>query len=176
MKHRTHDHLFAAAGLTAALSLIGTGATVLKGSVFHFDHWPLVAGDTPRSLALPTAPIAQETPATQSVRQALLAGATRVGGTAALLPGLGGPSGIAAIGITVPARAIAGGETADGTSAGSGSPAGAVAGATRDGYGFSLGSAPSGSSRRPARPRHVDRRHEQHPRRLWRRHRWRRHP
>ena len=102
MKHRTHDHLFAAAGVTAALSLIGTGATVLKGSVFHFDHWPLVAGDTPRSLALPTAPIAQEAPATQSVRQALLAGATRVGGTAALLPGLGGPSGIAAIGITIP--------------------------------------------------------------------------
>ena len=79
------------------------------------------------------------------MRQALLAGATRVGGTAALLPGLGGPSGIAAIGITVPARVLAGGETADGTSAGSGSPAGTVAGATRDGFGFSLGSAPSGS-------------------------------
>src|SRR5215218_10373618 len=140
MKHRTHDHLFAAAGLTAALSLIGTGATVLKGSVFHFDHWPLVAGDTPRILALPTAPIAQEA-VTQSVRQALLAGATRVGGTAALLPGLGGPSGIAAIGITVPAGAFAGGQTADGTSAGPGNPAGArtVAGATRDGFGFSLG-------------------------------------
>src|SRR3954471_5771408 len=136
MKHRTHDQLFAAAGLTAALSLIGTGATVLKGSVFHFDHWPLVAGDTPRSLDLPTAPIARAVPAAQSLRQALLAGATRVGGTAALLPGLGGPSGIAAIGISVPVGLVTGGETADGTSAGSGSPAGAVAGATRDGYGF----------------------------------------
>ncbi|MCW2985696.1 MAG: hypothetical protein JWR63_3266, partial [Conexibacter sp.] len=87
MKHRTHDHLFAAAGVTAALSLIGTGATVLKGSVFHFDHWPLVAGDQHRSLQLPTAPIATETPAAQKTRAALLEGATRVGGTAALLPG-----------------------------------------------------------------------------------------
>src|SRR4051794_21234084 len=58
MKHRTHDHLFAAAGVTAALSLIGTGATVLKGSVFHFDHFPLVAGDSARDSQLPTAPIA----------------------------------------------------------------------------------------------------------------------
>ena len=44
------------------------------------------------------------TPATpQSTRDALLAGATRAGGTAALLPGLGGPSGISAIGTTIPA-------------------------------------------------------------------------
>src|SRR5690349_13219903 len=80
MKHRTHDHLFAAAGVTAALSLIGTGATVLKGSVFHFDHWPLVAGDAARNVQLPTAPMAPEPDQAQSARQALLAGATRVGG------------------------------------------------------------------------------------------------
>ncbi|HWI71092.1 MAG TPA: hypothetical protein VNT55_03985, partial [Baekduia sp.] len=107
MKHRTHDHLFAAAGVTAALSLIGTGATVLKGSVFHFDHWPLVPGDSARSTQLPTAPIAVE-PQPQSTRNALLAGATRVGGTAALLPGLGGPTGITAIGLTVPAGGTGG--------------------------------------------------------------------
>ena len=62
MKHRTHDQLFAAAGVTAALSLIGTGATVLKGSVFHFDHWPLVAGDSARNVQLPTAPQKWHTP------------------------------------------------------------------------------------------------------------------
>src|ERR1700761_4065609 len=106
MKHRTHDQLFAAAGVTAALSLIGTGATVLKGSVFHFDHWPLVAGDSARGVNLPTAPIqvaAPTTPSGQSARQALLAGATRAGGTAALLPGLGGQTGVTAIGTTIPA-------------------------------------------------------------------------
>jgi len=91
MKHRTHDQLFAAAGVTAALSLIGTGATVLKGSVFHFDHWPLVAGDSARNVQLPTAPMTADEVQTQNARQALLTGATRVGGTAALLPGLGGP-------------------------------------------------------------------------------------
>src|SRR3954462_15593942 len=87
MKHRTHDHLFAAAGVTAALSLIGTGATVLKGSVFHFDHWPLVAGDSSRATELPTAPIAapeQQQAAAPGSSGSLLAGATRVGGTAAL--------------------------------------------------------------------------------------------
>src|SRR3954464_15059487 len=103
MKHRTHDHLFAAAGVTAALSLIGTGATVLKGSVFHFDHWPLVAGDSARNVQLPTAPMTPEPAQQQSARQALLAGATRVGGTAALLPALGGPTGINGIALTIPA-------------------------------------------------------------------------
>src|SRR4051794_14907609 len=159
MKHRTHDHLFAAAGVTAALSLIGTGATVLKGSVFHFDHWPLVAGDAARNVQLPTAPIAPEPDQAQSARQALLAGATRVGGTAALLPGLGGQTGISGIGLTIPAGTAAGVGTA-GVAGGVGvaGPAGAGvsgggtapstvarAGATRDGFGFSLGSTPSGS-------------------------------
>src|ERR1700755_1355159 len=108
MKHRTHDHLFAAAGVTAALSLIGTGATVLKGSVFHFDHWPLVAGDSARNVQLPAAPLTpDQVDQDQSERQALLAGATRVGGTAALLPGLGGPTGINSIALTVPAGGVA---------------------------------------------------------------------
>src|SRR4051794_14175918 len=163
MKHRTHDHLFAAAGVTAALSLIGTGATVLKGSVFHFDHWPLVAGDAARNVQLPTAPIAPEPDQAQSARQALLAGATRVGGTAALLPGLGGASGINSIGLTLPAAGTAGtaatgGAAATGTgtpgASGTGGPtASRVAAAITDGSGFSLGSSPSSSvdgSRDPA--------------------------
>src|SRR3954447_17341390 len=137
MKHRTHDQLFAAAGVTAALSLIGTGATVLKGSVFHFDHWPLVAGDAARDVQLPTAPIAVvEASTPQTARDALLSGATRVGGTAALLPGLGGPTGISAIATTTPASgtgapttAPAGPGTGTGA-AGSGSGSGAT-GATR---------------------------------------------
>ncbi|HWI71063.1 MAG TPA: hypothetical protein VNT55_03840 [Baekduia sp.] len=147
MKHRTHDHLFAAAGLTAALSLIGTGATMLKGSVFHFDHWPLVASDQPRRLQLPTAPLAPER-AAQSARRALLAGAIRIGATEALLPGLGGPpTGITAIGLIVPAptsttTSIAG----DGTVTRSGSSSNAVIGATRDGFGFSLGTTTSSSA------------------------------
>ncbi|WCB92387.1 hypothetical protein DSM104299_01080 [Baekduia alba] len=162
MKHRTHDHLFAAAGVTAALSLIGTGATVLKGSVFHFDHWPLVAGDSARDMQLPTAPIAVNDPSTpQSAREALLSGATRAGGTAALLPGLGGPSGIVAIGTTIPASqtttsagngsGTAGGAGSTGTG-GSGS-AGATRVAAQDGFGFGLGPSPSSSvdgSRDPA--------------------------
>src|SRR4051794_19891446 len=140
MKHRTHDQLFAAAGVTAALSLIGTGATVLKGSVFHFDHWPLVAGDSARDVQLPTAPIAvadNSTTAGRNTRAALLAGATRTGGTAALLPGLGGQSGIAAIGTTIPASTggslpVAGGgggSATEGSGAGTGS--GSTTGATR---------------------------------------------
>jgi hypothetical protein len=156
MKHRTHDHLFAAAGVTAALSLIGTGATVLKGSVFHFDHWPLVAGDSARNLQLPTAPIAPQ-PEAQSARQALLSGATRVGGTAALLPGLGGPSGVSSISLTVPAAASTatgeGGTGAVGTGKDVTTTGTALAAVTRDGSGFSLGSAPSGSvdgTREPA--------------------------
>src|SRR4051794_3679002 len=150
MKHRTHDPLFAAAGVTAALSLIGTGATVLKGSVFHFDHWPLVAGDGSRATELPTAPIAapEQIPA-PSTRDALLAGATRVGGTAALLPGLGGSTGIPAIGVTVPAGSLVPGATANGGGTettnvnGSSSSSSTVAG--RDGSGFSVGSSPSGT-------------------------------
>src|SRR4051812_23561541 len=162
MKHRTHDQLFAAAGVTAALSLIGTGATVLKGSVFHFDHWPLVAGDASRDVQLPTAPIAvDDASAPQSAREALLAGATRVGGTAALLPGLGGPTGISAIGTTIPApsQSTTTATTGAGTP-GSGSTGGSTTtstGATRvaaqDGFGFGLGPSPSSSvdgSRDPA--------------------------
>jgi hypothetical protein len=163
MKHRTHDHLFAAAGVTAALSLIGTGATVLRGSVFHFDRWPLVAGDSARNVQLPTAPIPADEPATQSARQALLAGATRVGGTEALLPGLGGHTGISSIGVTIPAPIATGTGGAGGapvgattTGGGASSPSSSsVAGATQDGFGFSLGSAPSSSvdgSRSPAGP------------------------
>src|SRR3954466_12171494 len=105
MKHRTHDHLFAAAGVTAALSLIGTGATVLKGSVFHFDRWPLVASDSARDLQLPTAPMTPDEARHQNAEARLLAGAMRVGGTAALLPGLGGPTGINSISLSVPAGA-----------------------------------------------------------------------
>jgi hypothetical protein len=146
MKHRTQDHLFAAAGVTAALSLIGTGATVLKGSVFHFDHWPLVASGQARDVQLPTAPQVPA-PVTQTAGSSLLSGATRVGGNAALLPGLGGPTGIAAIGLTVPAGATPAGTT--GTSGVSGTrgtaPASAVVGATRDGSSYALGAAPSGS-------------------------------
>jgi len=56
MKLRTHDHLFAAAGVTAALSLIGTGATVLNGSVFEFSGWPLVSGEQSHTVQLPVAP------------------------------------------------------------------------------------------------------------------------
>jgi hypothetical protein len=57
MRHRTHDHLFAAAGVTAALSLIGTGVTVLKGSVLEFSAWPVVGHDQPRRVTLPVAPV-----------------------------------------------------------------------------------------------------------------------
>jgi hypothetical protein len=149
MKHRTQDHLFAAAGVTAALSLIGTGATVLKGSVFHFDHWPLAAGESAR---LPTAPIqvAEATPSErQSARQALLGGATRVGGTAALLPGLGGHSGISAIGTTIPAPAgttvPAGGSGGSGSGSRGGSTTAASRVAAQDGFGFSVGPQPSSS-------------------------------
>src|SRR4051794_41083708 len=148
MKHRTHDHLFAAAGVTAALSLIGTGATVLKGSVFHFDRWPLVAGGAARDVQLPTAPLVVAEPAaTQSARQALLSGATRVGGTAALLPGLGGPAGIGGIATTIPASATTGGTgpTAGvtGSFARGGSSSGGARVAAQDGFGFSLGSTTS---------------------------------
>src|SRR3954452_9122166 len=57
MRHRTHDQLFAAAGVTAALSLIGTGVTVLKGSVLEFSAWPVVGHDQPRRVQLPVAPV-----------------------------------------------------------------------------------------------------------------------
>ena len=79
------------------------------------------------------------------MRQALLAGATRVGGTPALLPGLGGPSGIAAIGITVPCARWPAARRPAARAPDLAARLGAVAGATRDGFGFSLGSAPSGS-------------------------------
>src|SRR3982751_5862885 len=147
MKHRTHDHLFAAAGVTAALSLIGTGATVLKGSVFHFDHWPLVAGDSSRATELPTAPIAapeQQAAAAPGSAASLLAGATRVGGTAALLPGLGGPSGITAVGVSVPVGSLAPSASETTSTSGSTSSSSAVV-AGRDGSGFSLGNSPSSS-------------------------------
>ncbi len=175
MKHRTHDHLFAAAGLTAALSLIGTGATVLKGSVFHFDHWPLVAGDRRAASISPRRRSADQVARRRRARQAAGRRDARRRHRG-LTAGPWRSSGTSAIGITVPVRALAGGETADGTSAGSGSPAGTVAGATRDGFGFSLGSAPSGSIDGTRDPRHLDGRHRQHPRRLRRGHRRRRHP
>jgi hypothetical protein len=74
MRHRAHDHLFAAAGVTAALSLIGTGMTVLNGSVLKFDAWPLVAGDQPRTVDLPVAPVVAQ-PAAVALAQRSVFGA-----------------------------------------------------------------------------------------------------
>jgi hypothetical protein len=144
MKHRTHDHLFAAAGLTAALALIGTGAMALTGSVFQFNRWPLVAGDQSRSTLLPTAPRAPEDIGPGTIAD----GAQRVGGFLAPPSGLGGPQGVTSLGLTVPARttsaAIRGGSADRVIRAGAFSSTGA--GATRDGFGFSLGSTTSSSA------------------------------
>src|SRR3954451_13702688 len=84
MRHRTHDQLFAAAGVTAALSLIGTGVTVLKGSVLEFSAWPVVGHDQPRRVQLPVAPVVLAPNGGTSSRIAAIAGGS--GGTE--LPGL----------------------------------------------------------------------------------------
>jgi hypothetical protein len=84
MRHRTHDHLFAAAGVTAALSLIGTGVTVLKGSVLEFSAWPVVGHDQPRRVTLPVAPVVLAPNGGTSSRLATIDGSS--GGTA--FPGL----------------------------------------------------------------------------------------
>jgi hypothetical protein len=81
MRHRTHDHLFAAAGVTAALSLIGTGVTVLKGSVLEFSAWPVVGHDQPRRVTLPVAPVVLASNGGTSSRNAAIDGSA-VGGTA----------------------------------------------------------------------------------------------
>jgi hypothetical protein len=86
MRHRTHDHLFAAAGVTAALSLIGTGVTVLKGSVLEFSAWPVVGHDQPRRVTLPVAPVVLAPNGGTSSRVAAIDGTS--GGNA--FPGLSG--------------------------------------------------------------------------------------
>src|SRR3954471_13247564 len=58
MRLRPHDHLFAAAGVAAALSLMGAGAAALQGSVLGFHEWPLVAGEHGSGLKLPDPPAA----------------------------------------------------------------------------------------------------------------------
>jgi hypothetical protein len=151
MKHRTHDHLFAAAGVTAALSLIGTGVTVLQGSVFNFDHWPLVAGDQSRSLVLPTAPLSEQAQATAQDRHST--GGHAIfddAGRPVLLPGLGGgPVGIRSASTTVGAGGPGATPIGAGTgTGGSGPPASRAPGASTPGGGITLagGTASLGSS------------------------------
>src|SRR4051812_39272406 len=91
MRHRTHDQLFAAAGVTAALSLIGTGVTVLKGSVLEFSAWPVVGHDQPRRVQLPVAPVVLAPNGGTSSRIAAIAGGS--GGTE--FPGLAALTGAA---------------------------------------------------------------------------------
>ncbi|HEY4093976.1 MAG TPA: hypothetical protein VGM33_00600, partial [Baekduia sp.] len=122
MRHRTHDQLFAAAGVTAALSLIGTGVTVLKGSVFHFDRWPNVAGDLARAVQLPLAPLTQAEHHRDAERRSLFATVLRADGTT-VVPGLGTGDGISSVGIS-----LGGGGTVPAT--GPGSPGTTVPGST----------------------------------------------
>lgn len=114
MRHRVHDHLFAAAGVTAALSLIGTGVTVMNGSVLQFDAWPLVSGDAPRKVELPVAPVVA-TPApisNEAARQSVF-GVPGNDATALLAGGV--PSSLSA----AIAAATPGSSAASGTGAGS---------------------------------------------------------
>jgi hypothetical protein len=142
MTHRTHDHLFAAAGVTAALSLIGTGVTVLKGSVFHFDRWPNVAGDLARRVQLPVAPLTQAERRRDSERRRMFATVVQADGTV-VVPGLGTGDGITSVGLRLNCNSgtsgVAGGSNAEVIGAGSSS------GVTLDGYAGSLGSATSSS-------------------------------
>ncbi|MDX6684936.1 MAG: hypothetical protein QOF86_1064 [Baekduia sp.] len=133
MKHRTHDHLFAAAGVTAALSLIGTGVTVLQGSVFHFDHWPLVAGDHSRSLVLPTAPLSEQAQVAEQQHHRTAGHAIfNDAGQPVLLPGLGGgPVGIRSASTTVATGGPGATPIGSGTG-GSGSPDGGASAPASD--------------------------------------------
>src|SRR3954452_15829213 len=82
MRLRPHDHLFAAAGVAAALSLMGAGAAALQGSVLGFHEWPLVAGEQRSGLNLPDVPAAvpeHQQPASvaqRALRQVLLTAGT----------------------------------------------------------------------------------------------------
>jgi hypothetical protein len=106
MRHRTHDHLFAAAGVTAALSLIGTGVTVLKGSVLEFSAWPVVGHDQPRRTALPVAPVVLAPNGGTSSRLAAIA--NNSGGT--IFPGVAAATGaqapIGSLDFSLPAPVI----------------------------------------------------------------------
>jgi hypothetical protein len=119
MRHRTNDHLFAAAGVTAALSLIGTGVTLMKGSVLDFRAWPLVSGDQPRRVQLPVAPIA----AAQAPGRTLPGGGLDPATGRLRLPGLavvtGGASGVRSIALTLPGSIAAGTGATTGTAAAS---------------------------------------------------------
>src|SRR3979409_419525 len=108
MRHRTNDHLFAAAGVTAALSLIGTGVTLMKGSVLDFRAWPLVSGDQPRRVQLPAAPIAAAPAPGPPVHGGGLdpvTGRLRLPGLAVVT---GGASSVRSIALTLPGSIAAG--------------------------------------------------------------------
>ncbi|HMJ33300.1 MAG TPA: hypothetical protein VK501_05225 [Baekduia sp.] len=139
MRHRTHDQLFAAAGVTAALSLIGTGVTVLKGSVFQFDRWPDVAGDLARRVQLPVAPLTQTERRKDAERRSLFASVLQADGTV-VVPGLGTGDGITSVGLSINGAGTTA-SRADAVATGTTSSAGV----TLDGYAGSLGSAPSSS-------------------------------
>src|SRR4051794_32908305 len=57
LRHRAPSQLFAVAGVVAALALIGTGVTALKGSVLGFNGWPTSPHARTEPLQLPSTPL-----------------------------------------------------------------------------------------------------------------------
>lgn len=135
MRPRVHPHLVAAAGATAALALIGTGAVVLQGTVFDFQQWPKAAVDRIDRIDLPE-------PADQAIGNAVrvLRGGSAEGG-----------GGITALALAVPAPGPAGSSDGGapavvlpgplGRSVGDDGDGGGAAGI--DGAAFSVGFAPT---------------------------------
>src|SRR4051794_8278383 len=60
LRHRAPSQLFAVAGVVAALALIGTGVTALKGSVLGFNGWPTSPHARTEPLQLPATPLPAE--------------------------------------------------------------------------------------------------------------------